>query len=132
MFYAAQRAALRAVASGHSTTICVIINQCANTLSMVIPAVLGGKKITKAKDVLVGTKTISAQAAEALAKEVNSNLSNLRNTFGSSVASPGRAGGGRRETEEDKKARENAMREVRRGDATGATPRKAHQRRTPP
>ena len=39
MFYVTQRAALRAIASGHVTTICVILNQCANTLSMVIPKV---------------------------------------------------------------------------------------------
>ena len=68
MFYATQRAALRAIASGHNTTMCVILNQCANTLSMVIPSVLGGKRIAKAVGVLLGTKTISAQAAEALAK----------------------------------------------------------------
>jgi len=111
MFYATQRAALRAIASGHDTTMCVILNQCANTLSMVIPRVLAGKSVTKAVGVLLGTKTISAQAAEALAKEMNSNFNNLRSTFGSSVASPTRGQGGGM-TEEGKLARETARREA--------------------
>ena len=89
IFYSVQRSCFRSIACRHPLTTVVVLNQCATTLSMAIPAVVNGERTSLAASVLLrGTsRTSSSLNASMIATEINSNLSNLRNTL-SSVSSP--------------------------------------------
>ena len=78
IFYAAQRSALRAVASGHEMTTCVVLNTCSNTLYMVVGSALKGRRTSRASQQLMGLKGyISAAVLENVAG-VASDFNNLR------------------------------------------------------
>ncbi|GMI04430.1 hypothetical protein TrVE_jg7472 [Triparma verrucosa] len=92
IFYAAQKSAMRAIASGHEMSTCVVLNTCSNSLSMVMRETLKGKRTSKATQLLAGSRDVATAALENVA-DVASNINNLRR-------------GGRGGEAEDDKARE--------------------------
>ena len=77
IFYAAQKSALRAVASGHEMSTCVVLNTCSNSLTLVMREALKGKRTSKATQLLAGSRDVATAALENVA-DVASNFNNLR------------------------------------------------------